>query len=96
VRLPADQQGTGRPTMQSVSDIGSIALEIFLFLLPVALLYNYISIYLARRRFARLLALRKFWLRGRSRQGSVAPAISGNPDKYDRRWARHQSPPNAA
>ena len=80
--------------MQYALDVASIAVEIFVLLLAVWLLYDIITAYSARRRFARLLALRRFWLRNRSSQASAALATSGNPRKYDRRRARHQSPPN--
>jgi len=52
--------------MQHAAGAASIAGSIFLFLLFIALLYDLIAVYSARRRFARLLALRKFWLRRRS------------------------------
>jgi hypothetical protein len=44
----------------------SIAGSIFLFLLLLGLLHDLIAGYSARRRFARLRALRHFWLRGKS------------------------------
>jgi hypothetical protein len=52
-------------------DAASIAGIVLLLLLLVCLLYGIITEYLARRRFARLLALKNFWLRdGGARRGA--------------------------
>ena len=63
--------------MPDAWDAASIAVRIVLFLLVVWSLNELISAYLARHRFARLLALRRFWLRNRSCQTSAALSISG-------------------
>jgi len=52
--------------MQEAIGAASIAAAIFLFLLLVGQLHNLIMGYSARRRLARLRALKNFWLRWRS------------------------------
>jgi hypothetical protein len=54
--------------MQHALDAAFIAGEILLFLVLVWLLYDLVTGYLARRRFARLLALKNFWLQDRRSQ----------------------------
>ena len=71
----------------SIAEIISLPL---LLLLSIWLLHEIIEEYSSRRRFARLMALRRFWMR-ESRQGAPATARL---DKYDGRRPRHQLPAN--
>src|SRR5260370_28455920 len=65
-RPPDYRAGRGTERMrQQALGAASIAVAILLFLLLVGLLYDLITGYSARRRFARLLALRNFYLRCR-------------------------------
>jgi uncharacterized membrane protein YtjA (UPF0391 family) len=65
----------GASKMQQAAGAASIAASILLFLVFVLLVYDLIAGYAARRRFARLLALRKFWLRQRSNLRSAPAAV---------------------
>jgi hypothetical protein len=59
--------------MQYAAGAASLAAVALLALIVVWLLYDMITAYAARRRFARLQALRKFWLRARERELRPAP-----------------------
>src|ERR1700731_4669057 len=71
--LPITRAGRGTERMQHEAALGaaSIAVSILLFLLLVGLLYDLIMGYSARRRFARLRALRNFW----ERRGRAADVL---------------------
>jgi len=58
--------------MQHGLGAASIGGEIFLILIFVWLLYDIVTGYLARRRFAKLMALKSFWLRDCRSQIAVA------------------------
>jgi hypothetical protein len=58
-------RGRGGLMVQHAVAGASIACSIFLLLLLLGLLHDLIGAYSARRRFARLRALRHFWLRGK-------------------------------
>jgi hypothetical protein len=75
-------------------DAASIAGIVLLLLLLVCLLYGIITEYLARRRFARLLALKNFWLRDGGGRTGVDSAASADARKFGRRGARRGAPPN--
>ena len=74
----------------SIAEIISLPL---LLLLSIWLLHEIIEEYSSRRRFARLMALRRFWRHG-SRQTRAGAPATAKFDKYDGRRAQHQLPAN--
>jgi hypothetical protein len=69
----------------SIAEIISLPL---LLLLSIWLLHEMIEEYSSRRRFARLMALRRFWMQG-SRQTSAGASAAAKLDKHDERRRRH-------
>ena len=63
--------------VQHAVAVASIAACILLCLVFIGLVYDLIAGYLARRRFAKLLSLKKFWLRERSRATAAAALSRG-------------------
>jgi len=72
----------------SIAEIISLPL---LLLLSIWLLHEIIEEYSSRRRFARLMALRRFWRQGSRQTRAHATAKF---DKYDGRRPQHQLPAN--
>jgi hypothetical protein len=70
-----------QPAIGAESIAGIISLPLLL-LLSIWLLHEIIEEYSSRRRFAKLLALRRFWVQEWSRQTRVAPTpASAKPHK---------------
>jgi hypothetical protein len=70
---PKREDPWGGRMVQHATAAVSIASSILLCLVFIGLVYDVIAGYSARRRFAKLLSLKKFWLRERSR-ATAAPA----------------------
>src|SRR3974390_3162416 len=81
-----------QPALGAASIAEIISLP-FLLLLSIWLLHEIIEEYSSRRRFARLMALRRFWKHG-SRQTRAGAPATAKFDKYDGRRAQHQLPAN--
>ena len=77
--------------MQNALGAASVAVEILLLLLLIWVVYDIVAEYSARRRFARLRALRNLWLRDLGRVTSAAPAATANSRKRDRRTSQHRA-----
>jgi hypothetical protein len=71
---------------QHASAAVSIAGSILLCLVFIGLVYDLIAGYSARRRFAKLLSLKKFWVGGRS-CATAAPSGFGRADGRPRKSA---------
>ena len=88
--------GKDKEPMQPALNAASIAEIIslpFLLLLSIWLLHEIIEEYSSRRRFARLMALRRFWRHG-SRQTRAGAPATAKLDKYDGLRPQHQLPAN--
>src|SRR3974390_65195 len=81
-----------QPALNAASIAEIISLPLLL-LVSIWLLHEIIEEYSSRRRFARLMALRRFWRHG-SRQPRAGAPATAKFDKYDGRRAQHKLPAN--
>ena len=80
-----------RKQMQIALGAASVVVEILLLLLFIWVVYDIVAGTSARRRFARLRALRNLWLRDLGRVTSAAPAATGDSRKRGRRTSSHHA-----